>query len=215
MFHGGQLGLFPFSSLRKVTLFSVNADEKSSYETGRFPLNRTAAWLFLPSIKSLDLFRCKMNRFCPISISISLRGLLKRLRPWLSVTSLTSITFRDSVVDMDALYDMLSHCKSLKSFDFQWGDPEDDSRQIDYGKFGCALRTQRHSLETLKLDAIKVIDDYGPAIGKIKHSIKWLGSLQNFEKLSYVDVPGHAIEGWKIPLGLDKILPPNIQTLKI
>ena len=232
VFDGRQLGGFPFGSLKKVTLSSINTNKENGYETSRFPLNRTAAWLFLPSVESLDLFSCKMHQFSPYSMFTSLSGqtynqprLHKRLPPRLSVASLTSITFRDSVVDMDALYDMLSHCKSLKSFDFQWGSPDFDtfdfdsldfgSRQIDYGKVGRALQTQKHSLETLMLDATKAIDDYGPAMEKIKYRIDSLGSLQNFKKLSYVDVPGLAIMGWKISLGLDEVLPPNIQTLKI
>lgn len=222
VFDGHQLGVFPFGSLRKVTLSSVNTDKEGGYGTSGFPLDRTAAWLFLPSVESLDLSSCKMNRFSPYSMFTNLSGqtynksrLHKRLPPRLSVASLTSITFRDSVVDMDALYDMLSHCKSLKSFDFQWDGPGFGSSQIDYGKVGRALQTQKHSLETLMLDITKAIDDYGPTMEKIKYRIDSLGLLQNFKKLSYVDVPGLAIVGWKTPWGLNEILPPNIQTLKI
>jgi len=88
---------------------------------------------------------------------------------------------------MDALYDMLSHCKSLKSFNFQWDGPEVGSGEYDYGKVGRALRTQKHSLETLRFDATKAIDDHGPVILK-EYMVDSFGSLKFFEKLSYVDI---------------------------
>ncbi|XTI84487.1 hypothetical protein V2W45_1465548 [Cenococcum geophilum] len=218
---GRLLRPFPFSSLRKVTLSSFNTVKEWDGAKRRFALNSTAAWLFLPSVESLDLSGCIMDKFCPYAISISSSDqpyerprIHERLPPELSVVSLTSITFRDSVVHMDALYDMLSHCKSLKSFDFQWDGPEIGPGDYDYGKVGRALRTQKHSLETLRFDATKVIYEYDPVI--LKHCmVDSFESLKFFEKLSYVDVPGLATIKLEILLGLDEILPPNIQTLKI
>ncbi|OCL11593.1 hypothetical protein AOQ84DRAFT_386723 [Glonium stellatum] len=217
VFDSKELEVFPFSSLKKVSLSYVNADEGSSHETGGFPLNRASAWLFLPSVESLELFRCTLGRFRPRSMLINSSGrtydrlhVHRRLPSALSAASLTSITFRDSIVDPDALYDMLSNCKSLKSFDLEWS-----SRHVDYDRVGRALRTQKHSLETLRLNASKAIHDYCPAIEEIEYRVDSLGSLHDFKKLSFIDVPGLAITGWRIPLRLDETLPPNIQTLKI
>jgi hypothetical protein len=49
---GRLLGLFPFSSLRKVTLSSFNEIEEWNHANRRFSLNGTVAWLFLPSVES-------------------------------------------------------------------------------------------------------------------------------------------------------------------
>jgi len=211
---GRLLGLFPFRSLRKVTLSSFNAVEERNR---RFTFKSTAAWLFLPSVETLNLSGCIMSIICPYGVftrSSDEPCLQERLPAGLSVSSLTSITFRDSVVHIDALYDMLSHCKSLKSFDFQWDRPEVGSGDYDYGNIGRALRTQNHSLQTLRFDATKAIDDHGPVILK-EYMVDSFGSLKIFEKLSYVDVPGLATIKLETPLDLDEFLPPNIQTLKI
>ncbi|KAF2666025.1 hypothetical protein BT63DRAFT_427812 [Microthyrium microscopicum] len=126
-----------------------------------------------------------------------------------------TLSFEFSDMDESSIGAIVASCKALKSFSCQWGPATVGASEFTIPGIADALRSQKHSLEQLTLDAREAF-----AIETAEEEFEAIGSLKDFEKLASLTLSSVFLSGSDDnedydPPELTDILPSTLKDLKI
>lgn len=164
-----------YHSLRKLSVENGASD-------GGFQLGTLAPFLALPSLRVLELYRCKVGTW-------TIENFQDFGEANQGVFGITSINLEWSSLNVEAITALIRSCKALKSFSFShfWGtDPIHGEDQFKTRELMEALGYHKDTLEHLRLD-LHTGWDSRLWLALLQEEDFRYGDLRRFHKLTTLD----------------------------